>query len=116
MNQATIRDVEARDIPELKAIIGAVWDWLDLIDDGHALDATLGIYLNQILHEATFGRAAVLNGKVVGAIFGSAGGAEPKYRMLLEDGTAHAVTLLGASERNRKNIFNYLSGIADIYR
>ena len=66
MNQATIRDVEARDIPELKAIIGAVWDWLDLIDDGHALDATLGIYLNQILHEATFGRAAVLNGKVVG--------------------------------------------------
>ena len=36
--------------------------------------------------------------------------------MLLEDGTAHAVTLLGASERNRKNIFNYLSGIADIYR
>ena len=114
MNQITIRDVEVRDIPEIKVIIGTVWDWLDLIDDTLILDATLGIYLNQVLYKATFGRVAILNDKVVGTIFGSVDGAEPKYRMLLEDGSAHALTLLGASEKNRKNVFEYLSRINNI--
>ena len=116
MNRVVIRDVEARDIPAIKAVIREIWDWEGLIDDEQTLDATIGIYFNQILYAGTFGRVAVLNGKVAGVIFGSVDGAVPKYRMLMEDGTAHAVTLLGASKANRENTYEYLAKITVAYK
>ncbi|MCL2380956.1 MAG: GNAT family N-acetyltransferase [Treponema sp.] len=115
MRQITIRDVRAEDVPEIKAIIAGVWDWEGMFDGERTLDAALGIYLNQVLFEATFGRAAVVNGKVAGVIFGSVDGVEPKYRTLLEDGTAHALTLLAAPESDRKTILGYFAKIAAIY-
>ena len=115
MNDVVIRDVEARDVPGIKKVICEVWDWVSIIEDKEILDATIGLYLNQVLYEGTFGRVAVLDDKVVGVIFGSVDGVEPKYRMLLEDGTVHAFTLLGASETVRKSIHEYFSKLRDVY-
>jgi len=116
MGNIVIRDVEAGDISTIKNIIREVWDWGELIEDEQTLDAALGLYLNQVLHSGTFGKVAVLNDKVAGVIFGSVDGIEPKYRMLMEDGTAHALTLLGASESDRKNLYELLSKLTDAYK
>ena len=115
MNGVVIRDVEAGDVPGIKEVICEVWDWVSIIEDKGILNATIGLYLNQVLYDGTFGRVAVLDGKVVGVIFGSVDGVEPKYRMLLEDGTAHAFTLLGAPEAIQKSICEYFSKIKDVY-
>ena len=116
INTIIIRDVEAGDIPSIKAIIGATWDWLDIIECKATLDAALGIYLNQVLHDSTFGRVAVLNDKIVGVIFGSVDEAELKYKMLIENSTIHALTLLGSSDADRKNIYEYLAKTMMVYK
>jgi len=115
MKSAIIREVEAKDIPAIKNAINDVWPWSDLIQDKKTLDATLGMYLNQVLFEATFGRVAVLNDEVVGVIFGIVNDSEPKYRMLLEDSASHTLTLLGASDTERKGIYEYFSKITLVY-
>lgn len=115
MSNVVIREVEARDIPEIKEAINTVWPWSELIEGEDALNATIGLYLNQVLYEATFGRVAVLDDKVVGVIFGSVEGKEPQYRTLMEDGASHALTLLGASERDRICCHEYLTKIKVVY-
>jgi len=115
MNSIEIRDVLAADIPAIKAVIAATWDWVSLIKDEKTLDSAISIYLNQVLYAATFGRVAVLNGNVAGVIFGVIDGAAPEYRMCMEDTTQHAVVLLGASKEDRENIYEYLSRLHIIY-
>jgi len=112
---AVIRDVQAKDIPAIKGVIGEVWDWAELAEDEKIFDATVGMYLNQVLYESAFGRVAVLNDKVVGVIFGSVNAAEPKYRMLMEDGTAHTLTLLGAPEDVRQIVHEYFAKLSTVY-
>ena len=41
------------------------------IESQETLDATLGLYLNQVLYHSTFGKVAVLNDEVVGLILGT---------------------------------------------
>ena len=115
MNGVIIREVEEKDIPAIKDAINDVWSWSDIIKDKKTLDATIGMYLNQVLHDATFGRVAVLNDEVVGVIFGAVNDSEPKYRMLLEDGASHTLTLLGACDTERKCIYEYFSKITQVY-
>jgi len=115
MSGVVIRDVDANDIPAIKEVVREVWDWAELIEDAEVLDATIAIYLNQVLHAGSFGRVAVLNGRVVGVIFGSVNGAQPVYRMFVEDCTEHTLTLLGACEADRKNIHEYLSKLSAVY-
>ena len=115
MNNVIIRDVEINDIPSIKTAISKIWDWSELIEDEKTINATLGIYLNQVLFDATFGRVAVLCDKVVGVIFGYVEGKEPNYRMLLEDGTAHTFTLLKASERDRFCIDEFFTKQNGVY-
>jgi len=115
VDSVIIRDVEDRDIPAIKKIISKVWDWTDMIEDEKILDATMGMYLGQVLYSATFGRVATLSGRVVGVIFGSLEGIEPKYRMLMEDGSAHMLTLLGASEEERRCIYECFSKLENVY-
>lgn len=116
MSNVIIRNVEANDIAGIKEAIKNVWAWSELIEDKTTLNATLGMYLNQVLYEATFGRVAILDGKVVGVIFGAINGKETQYRAIMEDGSAHALTLLGASERDRVCIFEYFSRTNAVYQ
>jgi len=115
MDGVVIRDVETGDVLGIKKVICEVWNWASIIEGEDALGAAVGLYLNQILYNGTFGRVAVLDGRVVGVIFGYVNDVEPKYRMLLEDGTAHALTLLGASETVRKSVHESFSKVEDAY-
>lgn len=116
MNNIIIRDVEKNDIPAIKTVINEVWEWDTIIEDERTLDAAMGLYLNQVLLNGTFGRVAVLDDKVVGVIFGSIDDVEPQYRMLMEDATAHALTLFGATERNRTNFYEVMLKLTAAYK
>lgn len=109
MNQITIRDVEARDLPEIKAIIDEIWEFSDWFETEGAADTALGIYFNQVLYGNSFGKAALLDGKVVGVIFGHVKGELPKYRMLQEDNTKYIMSLLNMHEDDRSIINEFIS-------
>ena len=115
MRQVIIRDVEERDFLEIKKIIDQTWGFEKLYPDKAALDTALGIYFNQVLYGCSFGKAAILDNKIVGVIFGSANGEKPKYRMMLEDSTKQILTLLTLPESYRKNIYEYTYKLCGAY-
>ena len=115
MKEIIIRDVKEEDFPEIKEIIDETWEYSDLFDGKRALDAALGLYFNQVLYGCSFGKAAVLDGKVLGVIFGYVNGEMPKYRMLQEDNSEYILTLLNMPECERKNINEYMSKLHYTY-
>jgi predicted N-acetyltransferase YhbS len=115
MKNIVIREIEAGDLTTIKAMIDEAWDWAELVESQKVLDATLGLYLNQILYESSFARVAVLDNKVVGCIFGFVDGEAPKYRMLQEDGLEHSLTLLNATECERKDVYECISKLNGVY-
>ena len=115
MKEILIRDVKEEDFPEIKEIIDETWEYSDLFDGERALDAALGLYFNQVLYGCSFGKAAVLDGKVIGVIFGYVNGESPKYRMMQEDNSEYILTLLNMPEGERKNINEYMSKLHYTY-
>jgi len=111
----TIRDVEESDLPALKAMIDETWEWVDLVESQEALDATISLYLNQVLYYSSFGKVALLDGKIAGAIFGSVEGDAPVCRMLQDDSMDHALTLLKATENERRDVYECISKINSTY-
>lgn len=115
MSNVVIRTIEEKDIPAIKAAINDVWCFSDLISDDKRLDATIGLYLNQILYDVTYGKVAMLDEKVVGVILGSIHDELPTCRHLLEDATTHAITMLGAPEAERQGVYEYLTKQKEVY-
>ena len=115
MTPVIIRDVEARDLPEIKEIINEIWHFSELFDDQKSIDTALGIYFNQVLFTSSFGKAALLDNKVVGVILGHVKGETPKHRMLLEDITKHILAVLNMTEHDRKNINEFMSKVHNTY-
>jgi len=115
MSRVKIRDVKAEDLFAIKTIIDKTWNWADLVENKQVLNATLGIYLNQILYNSSFGKVAALDGDVVGVIFGFAENEISKYRMLQEDGTEHALALSNATEKERKDVCECISKLNETY-
>lgn len=109
MDQIIIRDVEKKDLPKIKAIIGRTWKLDRLIENGSSLEGALGIYINAILHRSSFGKVAVLHDQVIGCIFGSYLDDEPICRFLQEEGASHTLALLAAMDHERTNIMEFIS-------
>lgn len=115
MNKMIIRDVLEEDISSIKAMIDETWDWASLVENKDVLNAAIGLYLNQVLYNSSFGKVAVLDNKIVGTIFGWAEGEIPKYRMLQEDGTELALLMLNAKENERKDVYECMSKLNAAY-
>jgi len=115
MKEVTIRDVEADDLPEIKKLIDDAWDFGDLFESEASLDTALGLYFNQVLYDSSFGKAAVLDGKVVGVIFGYVNGQAPKFRMMLEDPAGHIVSLLNMTKDERQNVKEFMTKLNGVY-
>ena len=107
MQNLTIRPMEQKDIAPIKTIIKNIWEWDSLAETEDVLEAVIAIYFNPVLHEATFGAVAELNGKVVGVIFGTIKNDTKQYKPLAEELSVHALTLAGASDVDRASIREY---------
>lgn len=115
MNQVIIRDVESKDLPEIKTIIGKTWNLGRLPESESTLEAALNIIRNGILNKSSFGRVAILNEQVVGFIFGSRKGDDPKYRLLQEDGAMDTLALLMATDKERADVIEYIEKTYSTY-
>jgi len=115
MSPITLRDVEAEDILKLKAMINDTWKWEDLVKEEAVLGATIALYFNQVLYGSSYGKVALQEGEVIGAIFGHVDGEVPTCRMLQEDGLEHTLTLLQAAEDERQNVYKCLSELNATY-
>lgn len=116
MEELRFRDVVAGDISAIKEMINEAWDWGSMVEDPAVLDAILGLYFNQVLYGASFGKAALVKDEIVGVIFGHAQGDEPHFRMLLEEGTQLAMNLLNASPAELKGVQLVINGMNDTYQ
>ncbi len=126
MSEIVIRDVASEDVSAIRGVVRDVWDWDSFLKDDGTIDACVAVYFAPVLHKATFGRVALLDGKVVGVAFGSAKGESPCCKDILEDLTPHIVTMLQAGESDRRILSEYfhkthgayaelISGIEDEY-
>ena len=113
--QIILRETNEMDIAQIKAMINETWDWASLVTERNTLDAALGLYLNQILYDSTFGRVAMLDDEVAGVIFGCLNGKPPQFRLLLENTTEHALVLLNAPETEREDIRIIFNGLHKTY-
>ena len=115
MNNIIISDVTAEHIPAIKDIVREVWDWEDAFASDDIVDACVAIYFAPVLHDATFGRVALLNGKAVGVIFGTIDGEMPCYKHLLEDITPYIITMMQANENDRQIMCEYMTKQYAVY-
>ena len=109
MSEIIIRDITADDMPAIKAVVREVWAWEEAFEDEAVIEACVAIYFAPVLHEATFGRVALLDGKVVGVIFGAVDGQPPSYKHLLENLTPHILLMMQADEWDRLGMCEYLT-------
>ena len=113
MSDIIIREIEERDFPILKSLIveafGEGWNLGRFDQSEDFFQALLEVYQSMFLNSSTFGRVAVLGGKVVGAILVSAKGEVEKFRLFQTDVAPNTLTLLAAPEAERKDIVEHLS-------
>lgn len=113
MNDVIIRDFEKKDLPALKSLIieafGEGWNLGQFDQSESYFEALLEVYQSIFLNHSTFGKAAVLGGKVVGIVLASAKGEAEKFRLLQTDIAPNTLTLLAAPEAKRKDIVEHLS-------
>jgi len=115
MNNITIRDVTPADIPAIKEVVREVWDWEGAFNDDAVIEACVAIYFAPVLHEVTFGRVALLDGKVVGVIFGVVDGETPSYKHLSEDLSPYIITLMQACDEDRHSMCEYMTKQRIVY-
>ncbi|MCL1993048.1 MAG: GNAT family N-acetyltransferase [Spirochaetes bacterium] len=115
MEEIVIRDVEEADWPQIKKMIDDTWGFSDLFESEGATDAALGLYFNQVLYNTSFGKAALVGGRLAGIIFGYANGELPKFRMMMEDPAAHIMSLLNMKEYERQNINEFMTKLGGAY-
>ena len=113
MNDIIIRDIEEKDMSTLKALIveafGEGWNLGRFDQSKDFFQALLEVYLSMFLNSSTFGKAAILNGKVVGAVLVSAKGETEIFRKLQKDIAPNMLALLTAPEAERMDIVEHLS-------
>lgn len=113
MQNTSFRDIEENDLPILKSLIveawGEGWNLGSFDQTTDSFQALLETYLSMFLNSGTFGKVAVVDGNVAGAIICSANGEEERFRQLQKDRIAHTLALLNAPERERADIVEHLS-------
>jgi len=112
MDAVVIRDVVQTDMSAIKRIIGKTWG----AGSEEESVAPLGLYLNQILYQTTFGRVAELNGEVVGVILGEVKTERPVYRMMQEDGMVHTLAMFKSSVEERQGFHDFITTTNENYK
>ena len=116
MSEVIIRDISMDDMPAIKGVVREVWAWEEAFEDDAVIEACVAIYFAPVLHEATFGRVALLDGKVVGVVFGAVDGESPCYKHLLEDLTPHILLMMQAEEWDRLGMCEYITKLTAAYK
>jgi len=113
MNAVMIREIEENDLPALKSLIveafGEGWNLGRFDQNEDFFQALLEVYQSMFLNSSTFGKVAVLEGEIVGAVLASVKGEVEKFRLLQKDVAPNTLTLLAAPEGARMDMVEHLS-------
>jgi len=113
MQNIIFRDINEHDLPALKALIVEAWGegWnLKRFDQASDLfQALLELYLSMFLNSSTFGKVAVMEDEIVGAVLCSMNGEAEQFRQLQKDRISHTLLLLNATEAEHTDIVEHLS-------
>jgi len=113
MNDVITRNIEEKDMAALKSLIVEAWGdgWnLNAYDhDTEFFQSLLEVYLSIFLGPSTFGRVAVMDGKVIGAILCSAVCEPTCFRQLQSNRALHTLALLCATEAERMDVVEHMS-------
>lgn len=71
MSQIIFREVETKDLVDIKYLINTSFQIYKYIRDDDILDTFLNIYVESCLAEKTFSQVAEKDGKIIGVIFGN---------------------------------------------
>lgn len=111
-----IRNIRKEDIDPIKAIITDTWSAKDFIDDEVIINAAVTMmFISPVLNKSTFGRVAILDGEVIGVIFGSRDGETASCRLLQEDYTSELLKLLNLNDEERKLFIELTSMTNEAY-
>jgi len=113
MNDLITREIAERDLPALQSLIveafGVGWDLGRFDQSADFFQALLEVYQSMFLNSSTFGKVAMLDEKIVGAVLASVKGEAEKFRLFQTDVAQNTLTLLAAPEAERKDIVEHLS-------
>jgi len=113
MSDIIIREIEERDLCDLKSLIveafGEGWNFARFDQHSDSFQALLEVYLSMFLESSTFGRVAIINNKVAGAVLCSSKGDVEKLRQLQKGRAPSTLMLLTATESERMDIVEHLS-------
>jgi len=115
MQKIIMRDVVQQDIKNMKKLIHWTWEWPKQIVNEVVLDATLGIYTNQVLNESSFAKVITIDDKMAGVIFCAVKKERPVYRMMQHDDAEYALVLASAPEPERLEICHALRTLSQTY-
>lgn len=111
-----IRNIRQEDIDPIKAIIADTWNAKDFIDDVGIINAAVTMmFISPVLNKSTFGRVAILDGEVIGVIFGSRDGETASCRLLQEDYTSELLKLLNLNNEESKLFIELTSMTNEAY-
>jgi len=110
-----IRELKAGDLPKIKAVVRDVWEWDEAFEEDEVIEACVAIYFAPVLHEATFGRVAVVDDAIVGVIFGTELGKPPIFKHFLEDLTPYILTLAQTNQQDRQAMCDYMIALHSTY-
>jgi len=113
MDEVVYRDIEQRDLPALKSLMaeafGREWNFERLDPKSDFYAGMLEVYLNVFLSSATYGKVAVMDGRVVGAILVALNGEVKRFRLMKEDGVSSTLALLTGTDIERMTMAEVLT-------
>ncbi len=111
-----IRDVRKEDLKKIKEITAEAWHADQFISDERIVEAGITLmFISPILNQSTFGKAAVVDGEVVGVIFGSREGEERNYKMLLNDYSPEVMEILSLKKEEQHVFMDFVQKTNQAY-
>lgn len=111
-----IRDVRQEDLKHITNLIAETWNAKSFIEDDEIIDAAITMmFIGPILNKSTFGKVAILDGNIVGVIFGSRNGEIPSFRLLQSDYTEELIQLMKLDDTERMTFIDLTSKTHEAY-
>jgi len=101
------REVTKKDFNKIKSMMEKAWEYQSMFDENFMGEIIVDSFLNEVLHNSSYGQVATLHGEVVGVIFGRVVKETPKLRMLETHMEKQLRDVLTASKKDQKTFINY---------
>jgi len=103
------REVTKNDFDKIKTMMEDAWRYQSMFDETFMGEIIVDSFLNEVLHNSSYGQVAILNEEVVGAIFGRVDKEAPTLRMLETHMEKQLRDVLTASKKDQETFINYFN-------